>query len=66
MAPKKNKASSLSLKTFPPDLLARVNAKAAFLGMDQAEFVVAALERATKDLKQVHADTKRRWEEENG
>jgi len=66
VAPKKNKASSLSVKAFPQDLLARVNAKAAFLGMDQAEFVVAALERATKDLKQVHADTRHKWEEESG
>jgi hypothetical protein len=62
--PKRKKSSSLSVKVFPPELLDRVNAKAALLGIDQSEFVIACLDRATKELQQVRADIKQRWERE--
>jgi uncharacterized protein (DUF1778 family) len=53
---------SLSVKELPPELLTRVNAKAALEGIDQPTFVIEALEEATKDLIETHERVKRERE----
>ena len=47
------KSKSLTIKELSPELLDRVNSKAAAEGVDQVTFVIEALEDATRDFIEI-------------
>lgn len=53
------KSKSLTIKELSPDLLDRVNSKAAAEGVDQVTFVIEALEEATKDFIEIQERARR-------
>jgi hypothetical protein len=58
---KKDKPA-VSYKNFPEDLIGRVNAKAALLGLGQAEYVIEIFEEQTADLKDIQERLKKERE----
>ena len=52
----------LEVRPFPSDLLERLNALAALLGMDRNKFVIEFLEQETARLEEIQNDVKQWWQ----